>query len=118
MLKSIDTTAIASLNDTARRTLTGCRVQMTPVEKIVKLEKKMSQVQAQYKDAEANYGTDLLNLVVAKGYLSKLTGNSEIRQYLSQHYEDILDSFELVVNTVSMEQALEDDDHSAALDEY
>ena len=106
MLKSIDTTAIASLNDTARRTLTGCRVQMTPVEKIVKLEKEMSQVQTQYKDAEANYGTDLLNLVVAKGYLSKLTGNSEIRQYLSQHYEDILDSFELVVNTVSMEQAL------------
>jgi hypothetical protein len=40
MLKSIDTTAIASLNDTARRTLTGFRVQMTPVEKIVKLEKK------------------------------------------------------------------------------
>ena len=117
MLKSIDTTAIASLNDTARRTLTGCRVQMTPVEKIVKLEKKMSQVQTQYKDAEANYGTDLLNLVVAKGYLSKLTGNSEVRQYLSQHYEDILDSFELVVNTVSMEQALEDNDHSAALDE-
>lgn len=77
----------------------------------------MSQVQTQYKDAEANYGTDLLNLVVAKGYLSKLTGNSEVRQYLSQHYEDILDSFELVVNTVSMAQALEDNDHSAALDE-
>ena len=30
MLKSIDMTAIASLNDTARRTLTGCRVHMTP----------------------------------------------------------------------------------------
>jgi len=29
-LKSIDTTVIASLNDTARRTLTGCRVHMTP----------------------------------------------------------------------------------------
>lgn len=88
-----------------------------PLEKIVKLEKEMSQVQTQYKDAEANYGTDLLNLVVAKGYLSKLTGNSEVRQYLSQHYEDILDSFELVVNTVSMAQALEDNDHSAALNE-
>ena len=42
--------------------------QLAPLEQIVKLEKEMSQVQTQYKDAEENYGSDLLNLVVAKGY--------------------------------------------------
>ena len=42
---------------------------MAPIEQIVKLEKEMSQVQTQYKDAEENYGSDLLNLVVAKGYV-------------------------------------------------
>jgi len=30
-----------------------------------KLETDMSQAQAQYSEAEANYGTDLLNLMVA-----------------------------------------------------
>jgi hypothetical protein len=42
---------------------------LAPIEQIVKLEKEMSQVQTQYKDAEENYGSDLLNLVVAKGYV-------------------------------------------------
>ena len=36
------------------------------MEQIVKFEKEMSQVQTQYKDAEQNYGSNLLNLVVAK----------------------------------------------------
>jgi ParB-like chromosome segregation protein Spo0J len=40
-----------------------------PIEQIEKLEKEMSQVQGKYQEAESNYGSDLLNLVVAKGYL-------------------------------------------------
>ena len=43
-----------------------------PIEQLVKLEKEMSQVQDQYNEAESNYGSDLLNLMVAKGYLTKL----------------------------------------------
>ncbi len=82
-----------------------------PLEKIVKLEKEMNQVQTKYKDAEANYGSDLLNLVVAKGYLSKLTKNQAVREYLSRHYSEVLDTFELVVNTVSMEQAVHDEEN-------
>ena len=38
--------------------------QGDPLEKIVKLEKEVNQVQTKYKDAEATYGSDLLNLVV------------------------------------------------------
>ena len=38
-----------------------------PLEQIVKLEREMSQVQEKYKHAEENYGSELLNLVVAKG---------------------------------------------------
>ena len=76
------------------------------MEKIVKLEKEMSQVQTKYKDAEANYGSDLLNLVVARGYLSKLISTPTVRDYLTQNHPDILDTFELVVNTVSMHEAV------------
>jgi hypothetical protein len=48
---------------------------------------------------------------VAKGYLSKLTKNQAVREYLSRHYSEVLDTFELVVNTVSMEQAVHDEEN-------
>jgi hypothetical protein len=43
-----------------------------PLEQIVKFEREMTQVQEKYKDADKSYGSELLNLVVAKGYLTKL----------------------------------------------
>ncbi|WP_205231176.1 plasmid partitioning protein RepB C-terminal domain-containing protein [Azospira oryzae] len=81
--------------------------QLAPIEQIVKLEKEMSQVQTQYKDAKENYGSDLLNLVVAKGYLTKLLGNDAVKSYITRHEPEILEHFELVVNTVSMEEAVQ-----------
>ena len=83
------------------------RDKTSPIEQIVKLEKEMSQVQTQYKDAEQNYGSDLLNLVVAKGYLTKLLSNEAVNSYIQRHEPEILEQFELVVNTVSMEEAVQ-----------
>lgn len=77
-----------------------------PIEQLVKLEKEMNQVQDQYKEAESNYGSDLLNLMVAKGYLAKLLENDEVKAYVDKHEPEILEHFELVVNTVSMEEAI------------
>ena len=79
----------------------------SPMEQIVKLEKEMSQVQTQYKDAEQYYGSDLLNLVVAKGYMTKLLSNEAVNSYILRHEPDMLEQFELVVNTVSMEEAVQ-----------
>ncbi|WP_342777303.1 plasmid partitioning protein RepB C-terminal domain-containing protein [Ruegeria sediminis] len=78
-----------------------------PLEQIVKLEREMSQVQEKYKHAEENYGSELLNLVVAKGYLKKLMENEAVRSYVGRHAPEILEQFELVLNTVSMEEAIE-----------
>ena len=82
-------------------------LHLADVNQIVKLGKGMSQVQTQYKDAEENYGSDLLNLVVAKGYLTKLLGNDAVKSYITRHEPEILEHFELVVNTVSMEEAVQ-----------
>ena len=78
-----------------------------PLEQIVKLEREMNQVQEKYKDAEKSYGSELLNLVVAKGYLTKLVGNEAVRYWLSRHAPEILEQFDLVINTTSMEEAME-----------
>lgn len=78
-----------------------------PLEQIVKLEREMNQVQEKYKDAEKSYGSELLNLVVAKGYLTKLVGNEAVQSWLSRHAPEILEQFVLVINTTSMEEAME-----------
>ena len=78
-----------------------------PLAQIVRLEREMSQVQTKYKDAEQNYGWKLLNLVVAKGYLTRLIGNAAVKSYIGCHAPEILEQFELVANTLSMEEALQ-----------
>ena len=76
------------------------------MEQIVKLGKEMSQLHLQYRDAENHYGSDLLNLVLAKGYLAKLLGNESVKTFIDRQEPEILEHFERVVNTVSMEEAV------------
>lgn len=76
----------------------------------------MSNVQEKYKDAEKSYGSELLNLVVAKGYLAKLLENDSVRSWLGRHAADILEQFDRVVNTTSMEEALEQQGHAEETD--
>jgi len=45
--------------------------------------------------------------VVAKGYLTKLLANEAVNSYIQPHEPDILEQFELVVNTISMEEAVQ-----------
>ncbi len=78
-----------------------------PIEQIEKLEKEMNQVQEKYQEAESSYGSDLLNLVVTKGYLTKLLANGAVKSYIGRHEPEILTHLELVVNTVSMEEAVQ-----------
>jgi hypothetical protein len=49
----------------------------------------------------------LLNLVVAKGYLTKLLANDAVKSFIERHEPDIFEQFELVVNTISMEEAVQ-----------
>ena len=67
----------------------------------------MNQIHEHFKDAEMNYGSDLLNLVLAKGYLTKLLANAAVKTFIERQEPEILEHFELVVNAVSMEEAIE-----------
>ena len=48
-----------------------------PLDQIVRLEREMNQVQGKYKRTEETYGSELLHLVVVKGYLKKLMEKRE-----------------------------------------
>ncbi len=67
----------------------------------------MSQVQSSYREAESIYGSDRLNQVVFKGYLTKMLSNEAVSSYIHRHEPEILEQFELVVNTVSMAEAVQ-----------
>jgi hypothetical protein len=45
--------------------------------------------------------------MVAKGYLTKLLANAAVKSYIERHEPEILSHLELVVNTVSMEEAVQ-----------
>ncbi|WP_434110361.1 plasmid partitioning protein RepB C-terminal domain-containing protein [Paraburkholderia caffeinilytica] len=73
-------------------------------EQIAKMEREMTNLQGQYKLAEQTYGQDVLNLVLARGYLAKLLENSAVSDYLRAHQPDLLREFETILDITSLEQ--------------
>src|SRR5213595_1040041 len=54
-------------------------------EQMARMEREMNSVQQDLKTVESRYGDDVLHLVIASGYLSKLLNNKEIKRYLLQN---------------------------------
>jgi hypothetical protein len=73
-------------------------------EQMAKIEREMANLQGQYKMVEQTYGQDVLNLVLARGYLVKLLENTQVVRYLKQRQPEVLAEFETIVQTVSLEQ--------------
>lgn len=70
-------------------------------EQIARMERELAAVQRNIKSIEESYGTDNLNLVVVKGYLTKLLGNSRITRYLARHQPDFLTEFQNIAEMTS-----------------
>ncbi|HQN46084.1 MAG TPA: plasmid partitioning protein RepB C-terminal domain-containing protein [Rugosibacter sp.] len=60
--------------------------------------------QGQYKLVKQSYGQDVLNLVLAERYLEKLLANKMVARYLRQHQPEVLEQFEKIVSTKSLDQ--------------
>ena len=63
----------------------------------------MSNLQGQYKMVEQTYGQDVLNLVLAKGYLARLLENKSVARYLKQRQPEVLAESEVIMQTVSLD---------------
>lgn len=74
------------------------------LEQMAKMEREMASLQQEFKAVDATYGDDVLVLVIAVGYLSKLIGNRKIERYLSQHHAEILSEFRSVIAVASLDQ--------------
>lgn len=77
---------------------------MTP-EQMARMEREMEALQRDFKAVESSYGDDVLNLVIASGYLSKIISNRRIERYLAQHHAEILDEFRAIIAAASLDQS-------------
>lgn len=75
---------------------------LTP-EQVAKMEKEMEVLQRDLKLVEETHGTEVLNLVLARGYLAKLMGNVRVVRYLNQHYPDIFRELQTISEGSSLE---------------
>jgi hypothetical protein len=65
------------------------------------MERESANLGREFKMAEQSYGTDHLDLVLAKGYLTKLLGNARVIRYLAEHHQEILSEFQKIAEMES-----------------
>src|SRR6516225_1361441 len=75
---------------------------LTP-EQMAKMTKEMESLQRDLKAIEESHGNQVLNLVLARGYLIKLFNNARVTRYLSQRYLDLLTELQTVLAGSSLE---------------
>ena len=75
---------------------------LTP-EQVTKMEKEMEALQRDLRHVEDSHGNQVLNLVLARGYLGKLLGNARIARYLGQRHGDIFRELQTISEGSSLE---------------
>ena len=72
-------------------------------EQVVKMQSEMEVLQRDLKLIEESHGNEVLNLVLARGYLGKLFANVRIVRYLNQHHADIFRELQSIAEGASLE---------------
>lgn len=80
------------------------KISGVTAEQMVKMEREMGNIQGQLKLVEQSYGQDVLLLVLARGYLAKVLENKSVARYIRQRRPEVLEQFEVIVETTSLEQ--------------
>nr|WP_316643102.1 plasmid partitioning protein RepB C-terminal domain-containing protein [uncultured Roseateles sp.] len=75
---------------------------VTP-EQMARMEREMANLQGQYRLVEQTYGQDVLNLVLARGYLAKLLENPKVSKYLKLRQPEVLEQFAAIVATSTLD---------------
>ena len=66
------------------------------------MARESANLQQELKLVEKTYGTDHLDLVLARGYISNLMGNARVSRYVNQKYADYADELRKVADAVTI----------------
>lgn len=72
-------------------------------EQVAKMEREMASLQGQYKLIEESYSEDVLNLVLAQRYLSKLLANEAIARFVRLQNPEILEQLMSIAEAKSLD---------------
>jgi hypothetical protein len=70
------------------------RIKGLSDDQIALMERESGNLEREFRIAEQSYGTDHLDLVLAKGFLGKLLRNARVVRYLAHHHAAILGEFQ------------------------
>lgn len=73
-------------------------------EQVGQLERETANLRARYRMIEQTYADDVLNVVVAKGYVTKLIGNAAVESYLRKWHSELLPELLALVSMTSLEE--------------
>jgi hypothetical protein len=72
-------------------------------EQVAKMEREMEVLQRDLKVIEDSHGNQVLNLVLARGYLAKLLANARVVRYLVQNHADIFRELQAIAESATLE---------------
>jgi hypothetical protein len=73
------------------------RVRGLTAQQMSMMERESANLDREFRMIEETLGVDLLDLVLASGYVGRLLGNAGVVRYLAQHNPDILPEFQKIV---------------------
>jgi hypothetical protein len=73
-------------------------------DQMMKMQREMGNLHEQFKLIEESYSQDMLNLVLAQGYLGKWLSNEAVFRFLSQKHPDMLAEFVRIVQATSLDK--------------
>lgn len=73
-------------------------------EQMLRMEREMAKLQGQYELIERNYADDVLNLVLARGYVAKLLENEAVDRFIQQRHPELLEQLKHIVSVSSLDQ--------------
>ena len=72
-------------------------------DQITKMEQEMESLQRDLSVIEENHGNQVLNLVLARGYVAKLIANPRVARYLGQYHGDVFRELQTIAEGSSLE---------------
>lgn len=69
-------------------------------EQIERMETELDRIRRDIKHVEEDYGTNMLRLVVANGYISRLLDNDHVRGFLQRHHTVLLEQLIVIQDSI------------------
>ena len=74
---------------------------LTPEDR-TRIEREMQTLESDFRRIEASHGQNVLDLVLAVGYVRRILNSAAIVKHLSRHYADLLAELERIVETTDL----------------